>query len=80
MNENGWGYIFLIAFIVHVLSLVWEENHWIRKVALLLAAFLFSLISAAFILSQDPFSTGTGIYFAISILALWGLREVKRSD
>ena len=75
-NQNQWVSVFLLSLLFHLLGLLWGKS-FIHKVALMFATFLYGTMAAGFILSKQPLSTGVGVYFAISLLALWGLREVK---
>ncbi|WP_210607853.1 hypothetical protein [Priestia flexa] len=78
-NQTQWTSVFLLSLLFHLLGLVWEKS-FVHKVALIFSTFLYGTIAAGFILSKQPLSTGVGVYFAISLLALWGLREVKSND
>jgi hypothetical protein len=73
---NGWGYIFLIAAFLKILGILTEKS-WLRKIGLTFSMFLYGLIASGYILSGHGMNTGTGTYFALSVLALYGIREVK---
>lgn len=74
--EQGWGFIFLLAAFTKVIGIL-TEKVWLRKLGLTFSAFLYGLISAGYILSGATMNTGTGVYFALSVLAIWQIREVK---
>lgn len=75
-DESGWAFIFIVAAGTKVFGIL-GNVFWLRKLGLSLSITLYGLISAGFILSKEPFSTGTGTYFALCILAIWALREVR---
>lgn len=76
LQENGWAIIFMVAAFVKVLGIL-TERFWLRRIGLTFSMFLYGLICAGYILSSDVLNTATGVYFALSVLSLWALREVK---
>lgn len=76
MNEDGWAFVFIVAAAAKVLGILFNR-FWLRKWGLVMSMSLYGLISAGFILSKEPMSTGTGTYFALCVLAAWALREVR---
>lgn len=75
-QETGWGIFFLCAAFVKLLGLILEHIR-LRLIGLYMSAFLYSLISAGYILSQNPMQPGTGIHFVLMIFAFYAIREVK---
>lgn len=75
-QEKGWGLFFLCAAFIKLLGLVLEHRK-LRIIGLYMSAFIYSLISAGYILSQNPMQPGTGIHFVLMIFAFYAIREVK---
>lgn len=75
-QEVGWGFVFISAALIKILGILLQK-YWIRRVGLLLSALLYGLITAGLILSKEPLTHSTGTYFAMTVLAMWGAREVK---
>ena len=75
-KESGWGIFFLVAAMVKMLGIV-IENRSIRLAGLYMSVFLYGVISAGYILSDEPLQPGTGIHFVLMIFALWAVREVR---
>ena len=78
-QEVGWGCIFILAAATKIFGILLEKN-WMRKLGLTMSAFLYGIISAGFILSGHFLVHSTGTYFALSVLAIWGIREVTERD
>lgn len=78
LQENGWGLIFMVAALIKILGII-TERFYLRKVGLFMSMFLYGLISAGHILSGQFLATQTGVYFALSVLALYGVREVRHN-
>lgn len=76
MDESGWAFVFIVAAGTKVVGILFNR-FWLRKWGLILSMSLYGLITAGFILSSEPISTGTGTYFALCVLAAWALREVR---
>lgn len=76
MDESGWAFVFIVAAGTKVFGIL-SNRFWLRKLGLTLSIALHGLICAGFILSKEPLSTGTGTYFALCVLAIWALREVR---
>lgn len=76
LGKYGWGSIFLLAAFLKILGIL-TEKIWLRKIGLTFSMFLYGLIASGYILVGDAMDTGTGTYFALSFLALYGVREVK---
>jgi hypothetical protein len=75
IDNFGWGSIFLVAAGLKIYGIL-VHKRWIRRVGLTFSVFLYALICSGYIL-VDPMSTGTGVYFALAVLALYQIREVK---
>lgn len=78
-DEKVWGFVFVSAATIKIVGLALRKK-WIRKVGLTLSALLYGIISSSFFLSESPLSISAGTYFAMTVLAIWGVREVKFSD
>jgi len=78
-QEKGWGCVFIVAASIKILGILLEKK-WMRKLGLTMSAFLYSLIASGFILSGNFLYHSTGTYFALSVLAIWGIREVMERD
>lgn len=75
-QESGWALVFSFAAVIKILGIILDRNS-LRTIGLYFSAFLYGMICAGYILSPKAFSTATGVYFALSVLALWGIREVR---
>lgn len=73
---EGWGFIFLLAAFLKIYGIL-AHKRWIRRVGLTFSVFLYALIASGYILAGDAINTGTGVYFALAVLALYQIREVK---
>lgn len=74
--EEGWGYVFLAAAFLKIIGIILDK-YWVRRIGLTFSVFLYALIASGYILAGDGMSTGTGVYFALAVLALYQIREVK---
>ena len=73
---DGWGFIFLLAAFLKIYGIL-AHKRGIRRIGLTFSVFLYALIASGYILSGDAINTGTGVYFALAVLALYQIREVK---
>lgn len=78
-QEKGWGCIFVTAAAIKIFGVLLQKK-WMRKLGLTMSAFLYGIISSGFILSGHVLVHSTGTYFALSVLAIWGIREVMERD
>ena len=74
--DDGWGFIFLTAAFLKIIGIILDKN-WLRRVGLTFSVFLYALIASGYTLVGDVINTGTGVYFALAVLALYQIREVK---
>lgn len=79
MEEYIWGVIFLTAAIMKFTALL-TMNKLLRQLGLLASMVLYSLICYGYIASGNTIHTGTGVYFLLTVLAWYGLREVREDD
>lgn len=79
LGKYGWGCVFLVAAFMKILGILLEKR-WLRRGGLTFSMFLYGLISAGYILAGDVMNTGTGVYFALSVLAAYECREVKTAN
>lgn len=78
-DEKAWGFVFVSAASIKVLGILLRKK-WLRKLGLTMSMLLYGIISSSFFLSESPLSISAGTYFAMTVLAIWGIREVKFSD
>lgn len=78
-NEDSWGFVFVCAAVIKIVGVAIRKKA-VRKIGLTLSALLYGVISSSFFLSESPLSISAGTYFAMTVLAIWGIREVKFSD
>lgn len=74
-QEKFWASFFMVGAFVKLLGIVTEKKI-LRKIGLIMSAFLYATISAGFILSGHIMQTQTGVYFALSLLAIFGIRGI----
>lgn len=74
-DEYQWAILFSTGAIVKILGIILQIK-WLRKIGLLLSAFIYAMIAAGYYLGTGWFNIGFGTFAAISIMALWGMREV----
>lgn len=79
IQESGWAIVFTISAFVKVLGVA-LMNKGLRKTGLIFSAFLYGLVASGYILADNVLNTGTGVYFSLSVLALWGIREVSLDE
>ena len=75
-DESTWATIFLIGALVKILGLIFNKNI-VRKIGLVISAVLYGFIAYAYFIGSGWFSIGFGTFFAMSLMALWGIREVE---
>ena len=78
-TEDQWAIIFIVAAAVKIIGIV-INNSLLRKTGLVMSAFIYGLIAYAYMIGIGWFSVGFGTFFAMSIMALWGIREVKYTN
>lgn len=78
-TENQWAILFIVAAAVKIIGIV-INNSLLRKTGLIMSAFIYGLIAYAYMIGIGWFSVGFGTFFAMSIMALWGIREVKYTN
>ncbi|MFP5116155.1 hypothetical protein ACSU64_27995 [Bacillaceae bacterium C204] len=76
LGQFGWGSVFLLAAFLKIFGILTEKAR-LREIGLMFSTLLYGLICAGYILSGDGMSTGTGVYFALCVLAFYQIREVK---
>jgi len=75
-NEWQWGIVFLVAASVKIFGILLKSEA-LRKIGLTMSAIIYGLIAAAYYLGSGWFSVGFGTFAALSIMAFWGIREVR---
>lgn len=78
-TQDHWASVFLVSLLLYILGFVWEKI-FIQKLSFFFSFFLYGTMSAGFILSKNPLSTGLGIYIGIAFLALCALRDVDDNE
>lgn len=79
VQEYIWACVFLTGAGVKIIGLI-TLSLPARKIGLIISMILYSIITTGYILSDQLFHTGTGVYFLLTVLAWWGFREVKEND
>ncbi|MCM3598728.1 hypothetical protein M4D55_23495 [Metabacillus idriensis] len=74
-QEYLWGCVFLFAALVKILGIIFRKT-MLRKFGLFMSAVIYGIISAGYYLGLGFYSIGFGVFFLISFMALWGIREV----
>jgi hypothetical protein len=75
-DEHYWAAIFLLAATVKILGII-VSNNSIRKIGLIMSAVLYGFIAYSYYIGNGWLSIGFGTFFALSVMALWGIREVE---
>jgi hypothetical protein len=75
-NEIQWAVLFFTAALVKIFGILLKRE-LIRKIGLFMSAVIYGLIAAAYFIGTGWFSIGFGTFAAISVMAFWGIREVK---
>lgn len=76
---SSWATLFIAAAAVKIIGIIIQVS-WLRKLGLVLSAIMYGLISYCYMDSVGFFSIGFGTFFALLIMALWGIREVDGSN
>ena len=76
---SGWATLFILAASVKIIGIIIEKK-WLRKTGLVLSVIVYGLISYCYFISLGWFSIGFGTFFALLIMALWGIREVDDTN
>lgn len=74
-QEYMWASVFFFAAFVKILGII-LKNTKLRKAGLFMSAVIYGIISSGYYLGLGFFSIGFGVFFLISFMALWGIREV----
>ncbi|KGX91169.1 hypothetical protein N781_05180 [Pontibacillus halophilus JSM 076056 = DSM 19796] len=77
-DQGAWGSLFAFVACCLVLGMT-SGKAFMRRLALFMCAVLYGIVSAGFMMADVP-NTGSGVYFAIAVLALWRIREVKADE
>ncbi|MGP4063104.1 hypothetical protein ACTWPX_20760 [Halobacillus sp. H74] len=75
-GQKVWAGIFFFSSMFNVIGM-YKDFGKLRRWGLSTLSLLFGMICAGYIWSNAPFHTGTGVYFSLTVLAMWRLREVK---
>jgi hypothetical protein len=74
-TEIHWAIVFIIAAFLKIIG-VFIGHRIFRKIGLIFSFILYGLISAGFFLSMGMPNINAGTYAIISLMAIWGVREV----
>lgn len=74
-QEHIWACVFLFAALVKIFGIIFRKAK-LRKFGLFMSAVIYGIISAGYYLGTGFFSIGFGVFFLMSFMALWGIREV----
>lgn len=75
-GEKIWSMIFFLIAVMNLFGMIFDIGR-LRKWTLGSWSLLYAVITAGYLWSNAPLNTGTGIYFSITVLCMWRLREVK---
>lgn len=77
--EYHWACVFFVAAAVKILG-IFMRNQRLRKIGLFMSAVIYGIISSGYYLGLGFYSIGFGVFFFLSFMALWGIREVGTRD
>ena len=76
MDEKSWGLVFITAALMKIIGVVYMKE-WLRKAGLTVSFMIYGSLSAGFLLGGEPIVFSTGTYFAMCVLAMYSIREVR---
>lgn len=79
LPEYGWMSMFITAASIKIVG-IFMEIKLLRKIGLIMSAVIYSFISYCYFDAMGIASTGFGTYFSMATMALWGIREVDRTN
>ena len=77
--EYMWSIVFIVAAAVKIIG-IFAKLNFLRKFGLTLSTIIYALIAYCYFDSLGFLSTGFGTFAALSLMALWGIREVERTN
>ena len=77
--EHIWSIVFIIAAAVKIIG-IFAKLNFLRKFGLTMSTIIYALIAYCYFESLGFLSTGFGTFAALSLMALWGIREVERTN
>lgn len=78
-DERAWATVFFIAALIKILGIILRKT-LLRKVGLLLSAGIYAMIAGSYFLGVGWFSIGFGTFGVVTVMAIWGIREVEQRD
>ena len=77
--EYIWMGTFMIAASIKVIG-IFAKINFLRKLGLTMSTIIYALIAYCYFESLGVLTTGFGTYASLSLMALWGIREVERTN
>ena len=77
--EYMWSIVFIVAASVKIIG-IFAKLNFLRKFGLTMSTIIYALIAYCYFDSLGFLSTGFGTFAALSLMALWGIREVERTN
>ena len=77
--EYVWMSTFIVAATIKIIGIFAKVNI-LRKFGLALSTIIYAFIAYCYFDSLGFLSTGFGTYASLSLMALWGIREVERTN
>ena len=77
--EYIWSSVFIVAAAVKIIG-IFAKLNFLRKFGLTMSTVIYSLIAYCYFDSLGFLNTGFGTFAALSLMAIWGIREVERTN
>lgn len=78
-SERQWAIVFLLAALVKIVGM-FIKNASLRRIGLIMSAMIYFFIAFNYLLGISWLTIGSGTFFALGIMAIWGIREVGRPN
>lgn len=77
--EYIWSIVFIVAASIKIIG-IFAKLNFLRKFGLTMSTIIYAFIAYCYIDSLGFLNTGFGTFAALSLMALWGIREVERTN
>ena len=77
--EYVWMATFIVAATIKIIG-IFAKLNFLRKFGLTLSAIIYAFIAYCYLASLGFLNTGFGTFASLSLMALWGIREVERTN
>ena len=77
--EYVWMTTFIVAAAIKIIG-IFAKLNFLRKFGLTMSTIIYSFIAYCYFDSLGFLNTGFGTFAALSLMALWGIREVERTN